>query len=252
MIHCDGVVGRGEGAHTGRDRPRPVLRDRSISIEIGVERQRAGIGERERAGVGRRDWLSDRERSAVGRRQGHIAGGGDAGDSADGAHRETIDIGELHAVARARYLERHRYRNHWPRWSRSQGHCWSRPDWGRAPPRSGSVRHRWSPSTSPAHGGGGEIQGIHIVERDIVAAHDTDRVEVVGVIQRDAIGGPRRQDGRAGDGEIAAIGDGPIGGDGEPAADGGGAEIQGIHIVEGDIVAAHDTDGAEVVRVIQG
>ena len=54
----------------------------------------------------------------------------------------------------------------------------------------------------------------------------------LALFKRDVIGGPRRQDGRAGDGEIAAIGNRAIGGDGERAAHGGGAEIQGIHIVE--------------------
>ena len=104
---------------------------------------------------------------------------------------------------------------------------------------------------SAADGGSAEIQGIHIVERDGVAAHDTDRAEVVRVIQGDVIGGPGCEGRRAGHGEIAAVGDGPIGGDGESAADGGGAEIQGIHIVERDGIAAHDTDRVEVVGIIE-
>ncbi len=48
---------------------------------------------------------------------------------------------------------------------------------------------------------------------DGIAAHDTDRAEVVGVIQGDVVGGPGREGGRAGDGEIAAIGNRAIGGD---------------------------------------
>ena len=59
------IVGRGDRAGAGRrDRACPVLRDRAIGIEIGIERQRAGIGEREGAGVGGRDRLSDRESPA--------------------------------------------------------------------------------------------------------------------------------------------------------------------------------------------
>ena len=36
---------------------------------------------------------------------------------------------------------------------------------------------------SAADGGGAQIQGIHIVEDDGIAAHHTDRTEVVGVIE---------------------------------------------------------------------
>ncbi len=42
----------------------------------------------------------------------------------------------------------------------------------------------------------------------------------------------------------------PAGGDAQIATDGGGAEIQGIHIVERDSVAAHDADRAEVVGAL--
>src|SRR5262249_13139400 len=102
-----------------------------------------------------------------------------------------------------------------------------------------------------ADGRGAEIQGVHVIEEDVVAAHDADRAEVIGVIEGDVVGRPGGQGGRAGDGEVAAIGDRAVRRDSERATDGGRAQVQGVHVIEEDVVAAHDTDRAEVIGVIE-